>query len=630
MQVIFDIETTRIANWRDPRPDKVHCIGAVVDGNEKLIVNPTAADVEALYSKATTLVGHNIIKFDIPALNNAFGLTPPEHVKVVDTKLESTIRFPDLKELDFRKKLKDRVDSKHIGKHSLEAWGQRLKFPKGDYSKEMEAKGQDPWAEYSQLMGDYCAQDVRVTARLLELLQSRPVPGDVLDLEYFMDAFCWDMTQTGYPFNYEKSQELLATLTNEKYRLLTQLQREVPAFYKPAGEFIPKKDSKIYCAGQPLTKVTLNEFNPNSDDHKKRYLYDRGWSPDLEDQATLTDAGRKALKDGLPVTPNMASAKTENIEDLDIPGVQPLIQYCVVVKRLSQLSGGAKAWLNFLEDDGRIHGSYNTMGCISSRASHVNPNIGQVPKGGKLEDGSFGAGFAAGKGGKPYGNECRDLFEPLPGHVMVGADLSNLEGMVLGHYMIPFGGQEYANLLMAGNNHDRNAEILQCDRGTAKTWYYAMIFGGGMPKLGKILGGGPELGTHSKARFSQEATGFGELSAALTERVKAADIKGLDGRPLHIRKAHAALNLICQSAGAIIAKRWIYIAHHKLEELDLLQYGKFLAWVHDEVQCSVEPEYADAWGKVLVQSAAEAGRQLKVNVPISAEYAKGASWRDTH
>ena len=35
----------------------------------------------------------------------------------------------------------------------------------------------------------------------------------------------------------------------------------------------------------------------------------------------------------------------------------------------------------------------------------------------------------------PYGKECRELFIPTKGYVMVGADASSLEARCLGHYI---------------------------------------------------------------------------------------------------------------------------------------------------------------------------------------------------
>ena len=61
-------------------------------------------------------------------------------------------------------------------------------------------------------------------------------------------------------------------------------------------------------------------------------------------------------------------------------------------------------------------------------------------------------------------------------------------------------------------------------------------------------------------------------------------LRGLDGRILHVRSPHSALNLLLQSAGAIICKQWIVLTEQMLYEQGL-RHGwdgdyAFMAWVH--------------------------------------------------
>lgn len=61
-------------------------------------------------------------------------------------------------------------------------------------------------------------------------------------------------------------------------------------------------------------------------------------------------------------------------------------------------------------------------------------------------------------------------------------------------------------------------------------------------------------------------------------------IKGLDGRKVHVRSPHAALNTLLQSAGGLICKKWI-IEWDRLMEHYGYKHGwdgdyAFMAWVH--------------------------------------------------
>lgn len=62
-------------------------------------------------------------------------------------------------------------------------------------------------------------------------------------------------------------------------------------------------------------------------------------------------------------------------------------------------------------------------------------------------------------------------------------------------------------------------------------------------------------------------------------------LRGLDGRILWVRSPHSALNLLLQSAGAIICKKWIIQTEQRLVDRGL-QHGwdgdfAYLMWVHE-------------------------------------------------
>ena len=65
---------------------------------------------------------------------------------------------------------------------------------------------------------------------------------------------------------------------------------------------------------------------------------------------------------------------------------------------------------------------------------------------------------------------------------------------------------------------------------------------------------------------------------------------GLDGRLLHIRSPHAALNTLLQSAGALICKKWVCILEKNLREAGYKHGwdGDFalMAWVHKLIHCA--------------------------------------------
>ena len=105
-------------------------------------------------------------------------------------------------------------------------------------------------------------------------------------------------------------------------------------------------------------------------------------------------------------------------------------------------------------------------------------------------------------------------------------------------------------------------------------------------------------------------------------------LTGLDGRRLHVRSEHAALNTLLQAAGAIVMKKALVIAEQKLTD-----YGypyRFVANVHDEMQLEVPEEYADRVGACVRNAIRQAGRDLGLRCPLDGEYMVGDSWSETH
>ena len=111
-------------------------------------------------SVADTVVGHNILGFDLPLLKRLYPFFEYPPI-IVDTLLLSRLYHPNLLDIDKKNEWKD-MPTKLYGSHSLEAYGYRLGVRKGDYGKTSD------WSEWSQEMQDYCIQDVIVTKKLCE------------------------------------------------------------------------------------------------------------------------------------------------------------------------------------------------------------------------------------------------------------------------------------------------------------------------------------------------------------------------------------------------------------------------------------------------------------------------------
>ena len=109
-------------------------------------------------------------------------------------------------------------------------------------------------------------------------------------------------------------------------------------------------------------------------------------------------------------------------------------------------------------------------------------------------------------------------------------------------------------------------------------------------------------------------------------------LTGLDGRTLPIRSEHSALNMLLQSAGAILAKRATVIFYENLTRMGY-EFGKdyaLVAHVHDEIQVICKKELADIVGREAVKSFELAGEFYELRCPLTGEYKQGQTWADTH
>jgi len=102
---------------------------------------------------------------------------------------------------------------------------------------------------------------------------------------------------------------------------------------------------------------------------------------------------------------------------------------------------------------------------------------------------------------------------------------------------------------------------------------------------------------------------------------------GLDGRRLHVR-GHAQLNVLLQSAAALVAKKWVQIIDQEIRTQGL--DAKILSFVHDEVQVQVIAGKEQQIGDITSRASRKAGEHFGFTIPIESEYKIGKNWAETH
>ena len=281
-----------------------------------------------------------------------------------------------------------------------------------------------------------------------------------------------------------------------------------------------------------------------------------------------------------------------------------------------------KSWDEAVDErTGRVHGKVNPCGAVTGRMTHSNPNCAQVPATKYGKDGKILWGFEGG-----YGADCRNLWTVLKGYKLVGCDASGLELRMLAHYM---NDDKYTNEILNGDIHSANQKSAGLQtRDQAKTFIYAFLYGAGDSKIGEVSGGGAGHGRALKKNFLDNTPALKQLREKVSQSSEKGWVTGLDGRKLHIRSQHSALNTLLQSAGAVIMKKALILLDSYAKQYNI-DY-KFVLNVHDEFQCEVREDQADFFGDLAVGSIVQAGKSFKLNCPLDGEYKVGETWQQTH
>lgn len=659
--IVFDIESDGLLPGgieEDRTISMCHCINAVdrrtgreyrftdnefyqdLDGNVTTKRTPRDGDIkDGLYflEQAEVLGGHNIIGYDIPALEYLYpGFIAPKHV--FDSQIMGKLAVPDLKGQDMAAMRKGRfqeVDDFRPGSQKLKHWALRVgKHLKTEFNPEDFGH---TWKTmpFTEEFDQYCMDDVVANVDVIEWQEQRLVDIPVAsELEHAVAKIIKWQERVGIRYDNEASDKLAAELYSRLHELETEARQQFAPFYLPKGQ--PKtfkRDMKRkteggwkewISGGATHQPIVLEDFNPGSRRHiENRLRWKYNWEP-----TEFTDGG-------------LAKIDEDILGALPFPEAKVFHEYMMVQKRLSQLAEGKQAWIKAVKPDGRIYGRVDQLGTGTGRMSHFGPNLAQVPK-----------------CGKPYGAECRALFLADTDRALVGCDADALELRILAHFLARFDGGAYVDTVLNGSKadgtdmHSRNRDAVGLSlRDTAKTWFYAFIYGAGDFKLGTIVisewdvekltnfydkfppgrrrrAAIARLGKRSRDRLESSIPAFGQLVRAVKSAAKRGWIKGLDGRKVPIRALHSALNFLCQGAGAIVMKKALVIMFEEFERkgLDVVP----LLNVHDEVQLSAIPEEAEDVGRIAAESIRTAGEFFDLRCPLAGDYDIGVNWAETH
>lgn len=606
---IIDIETDDLAAtvvhvlcWRNLKTREV---GEITDEDE----------IHTWFSNLppdTIFVGHNILKFDAPTLNRLCG-TSLDSSNCIDTLVLSTLYSPSL-----------------AGGHSLDAWGERLGNKKGDFND---------WSKLTQEMIDYCHQDVAVTAELYQRLMRTLVrlgftEGSIW-LQHRLTEIMEHQRRTGFHFDGPRAIAFYSMLRHKEKELEKTIREAFPAervfvarrnMYTKDGRttaiyerdleryHVVTSDDGTYEAYQDV------EFNLGSPKQRVEKLISLGWEPkEFTEKTKKGGGGNPKPFDKGKLSPSLE----EFLETHDVPEVMLIAQWMSVNGRANMIN----TWLeNWNEDTGNIHGKLFTADTLRFR--HQAPNTANIPAV-RVKEHKDDAGRVISKeilrGDKGFWTyEARDLWIARPGRVLVGTDASGLELRMLAHYL---NRPDFTKQVVEGDPHQYNADVVGIPRPQAKTLIYAVMYGAAAPKIANTLGVPVKEGARIRQMFLDKL-GLGDLIEQCKEEQANGRVELIDGSLVVCPSPHAALNYKLQGGGARVMGLGAYFIDLWVKEhgLDAMKVGD----IHDEWQWDVHPDDALAYAAEAEEAIREAGRKLKMNVPLDAESKIGETWAETH
>ncbi|MBR5345974.1 MAG: DNA polymerase I [Clostridia bacterium] len=319
------------------------------------------------------------------------------------------------------------------------------------------------------------------------------------------------------------------------------------------------------------------------------------------------------------------STSAEVLEDLrpiapEIIG--PILRY----RQLVKLNGTyIEGMLPLIEDDGRIHSSFNQTATATGRISSSEPNLQNIPV------------------RTTEGREIREAFLPRPGWILVDADYSQIELRLMAHFS---GDTAMVEAFTEGQDiHARTAseifdvpldEVTPTLRSQAKAVNFGLIYGISAFGLARNTGvtrqEAQDFITRYFAkypgvrRFMDESVALGEKRGwAETLMHRRRELPELKSKQAAIREfgKRAAMNTPVQGTAADIIKAAMVRVDEHLRAENM--QSRLILQVHDELILECPPEEADK-AAALLRECMESVMTLRV--PLVAEVHTGKNWAE--
>ncbi len=306
------------------------------------------------------------------------------------------------------------------------------------------------------------------------------------------------------------------------------------------------------------------------------------------------------------------------------PVVGKVLEYRQLTKLNSTYADGL---LQYIGEDGRIHGKFNQTITATGRISSTEPNLQNIPI--RME----------------LGSRIRQVFIPKPGFVFLDSDYSQIELRILAHM------SDDENLIAAYNSdediHRITAsqvfntplnEVTKAQRSNAKAVNFGIVYGISSFGLSQDL----SISKKEAAKYIEKYfETYPKVHEFLNGLVSSAKENGYSVTMFKRRRPipelsssnfmqrsfgeRVAMNAPIQGTAADIIKLAMIGVYHKLKELGLK--SKLILQVHDELLIETAKDEVDIVKSILDEQMKNAAR---LSVALVVDTNEGSNWLEAH
>ncbi len=615
MTTVFDIETDGLLD----ELTKIHVMSWSNDMGEVKHTHDYD-DMRYVLLNSETLVGHNIIRFDIPAIEKVLGIEVK--ARLIDTLALSWYLHHDRM------------------KHGLEGYGEDYGVPK-PVIKDWNTLTPQEYAHR-------CDEDVKINNRLwrdLDLKLNKLYKDAEADKDRLIDYLTFkldcakEQETLRWKLDVDKAQAAYDEIMSLKVEKVEQLADAMPkkiltkVVKRPDKSFTARGDYTVrwlkweaYCKEYKQLETTMQfvvktgeeRGNPNSNDQVKDWLYSLGWKPRTYKFTRDKATGDERQIEQVRKNGELCSSVKELAE------VDPAVDLLDGLTVLTHRAGILKSFLECHKDgwlEASVAGLTNTF-----RFKHYRPlvNLPGVDK--------------------PYGDVIRGCLTCPDGYVLAGADMTSLEDTTKRHYMKPLdpdyveamsreGFDPHLDLaLHAGvitqgdiDKHNSGERSLKALRKNYKVVNYSATYGVGAPKLARETG-------MSKSEAKKLLEAFWSRNWAIEKVASSLRVRELfngmwlknpvSGFWYSLRSDKDRFSTLNQSTGVYCFDSWV----KECRGMGLETIGQF----HDEIIVITKEGDEDKTENIMQMSMNNVNHEINLNVPLGTDVQFGKTYADIH